>query len=144
MASAISTGAAATSLVSALVGGEGHDDHHALAGIALAAGAAEMVLLGGYVATSGQAVKPLLEGERRKLLTGTIISLALAGALEIAGLRSRRHERLLSVLAGVAGLAGGAMLRWGVVRAGRASAADREGTLEAMKPTGKRPGWGLR
>jgi formate-dependent nitrite reductase membrane component NrfD len=142
MASSISTGAAATSLVSGLVGHEGEGDHHALAGIGLAAGAVEMALLGGYVATTGKAAKPLLEGERRALLAGTVISLALASLLEIAGLRSRRHGRLLSVLAGVAGLAGGAMLRWGVVRAGRASAADREGTLEAMKPTGKRPGWG--
>jgi formate-dependent nitrite reductase membrane component NrfD len=144
MASSISSGAAATSLASALVGHEGEDDHQALAEIGLAAGAIEMVLLGGYVATSGKAAKPLLEGERRVLLAGTVISLALASVLEIAGLRSQRHERLLSVLTGVAGLASGAMLRWGVVRAGRASAADREGTLEAMKPTDKRPGWGPR
>ncbi|HEX9991017.1 MAG TPA: NrfD/PsrC family molybdoenzyme membrane anchor subunit [Chloroflexia bacterium] len=144
MASSISTGAAATGLVSALVGHEGEDDHQPLAGIGLAAGAVEMALLGGYVATSGNAAKPLLEGERRVLLAGTLISLALAALFELVGLRSRRHGRLLSVLAGMAGLTGGAMLRWGVVRAGRASAADREGTLEAMKPTAKRPGWGPR
>jgi hypothetical protein len=50
-------------------------------------------------------------------------------------------KRLSRVAAGAA-LLGSALLRWGIVQAGHASAKDREGQLEAMKPTSRVPGWG--
>lgn len=144
--SALSTGTAAVSLVSALrgvKGREGHADHKALAQLGIVCGTTELALLGGYVATSGGAAKPLLEGERRALIVGAAASLLAAAALDLLSLNAKRSHPVLGVLAGMAGLAGGAMLRWGVVRAGRASAADREGTLQAMKPREKNLGWGV-
>ncbi len=143
MASAMSTGAAAVHLTSLVTEREvNSDDGRALTRIGLVSGATELALLGGYVATSGQAVKPLLQGETGRLLVGAAAALVAAAILDLGSLRSRRQTRGLSVVAGVATLAAGAMLRWGVVRAGKASADDREGTLEAMKPRKGSPGWG--
>jgi formate-dependent nitrite reductase membrane component NrfD len=141
MSSSISTGAAATHLAGLLSAREHGDDSRALSAIGLASGATEIALLGGYLATSGPAAKPLLKGESGGLLIGATVGLLLAAALEITSLRSRRHDPVMSAVAGAATLAAGAMLRWAIVRAGRASADDREGTLEAMKPRKGSPGW---
>lgn len=143
MASAMSTGAATVHLTSIVAKTEDSSDSgRALTVIGLTSGATELVLLGGYVATSGQAAKPLLQGETGILLAGVTAALVVAAVLDLASLRSGHQGRGLSAFAGVATLAAGAMLRWGIVRAGKASADDREGTLEAMKPRKGSPGWG--
>jgi formate-dependent nitrite reductase membrane component NrfD len=141
MSSSISTGAAATHLVCLASGRDVEADTRALSAIGIASGATEAVLLGGYIATSGAAAKPLLKGESGALLLGAAMGLLLAAALEIASLRSRRHNPAISAVAGATTLAAGAMLRWAIVRAGRASADDREGTLDATKPRPGSPGW---
>ncbi len=143
MASAMSTGAAAVHLTSLVGKREGDsDDGRALTTIGLVSGATELALFGGYVVTSAQAAKPLLQGESKALLAGATAALVVAAILDLVGLRSRRQKRGLSAIAGLATLAAGGMLRWGVVRAGKVSADDREGTLEAMKPRKGSPGWG--
>ena len=76
------------------------------------------------------------------MMAGAAAGLVAGAALELAGMRATSQQRTLSVAAAAATLAGGALLRWAVVRAGRASAKDREGTLDAMKPSAKAPGWG--
>jgi formate-dependent nitrite reductase membrane component NrfD len=141
MASSMSTGAAAIHLASNFAGRADTGDEHALTLIGAVSGLTEMALLGGYVATSGQAAKPLVRGETGALLAGVTAALTVATALDVVQLGSRRQNKGLSTLAGMATLAAGAMLRWAIVRAGRASADDREGTLGAMKPRKGSPGW---
>jgi hypothetical protein len=103
-------------------------------------GAAETVALAGYAATSGKAVGPLTRGLSGLLMGGATASLVASTALEVAGLVT--GSKRLSQAAAAATLVGGALLRWGVVQAGHASARDREGQLEAMTPTSRAPGWG--
>jgi hypothetical protein len=65
-----------------------------------------------------------------------------AVALDSAAMRAPDRARRLNVIGAIAALIGGACLRWGIVRAGHVSAADREGTLAATKPARNAPGWG--
>jgi hypothetical protein len=141
MASSLSAGASAISLVSAITGREHHADHRALSTLGIAFGVADLALMGGYVATSGEAGMHLREGEAGLLLKSAAVALAAALLLEACGLVVGKNQRLIGALAGALGLAGGAMLRWGVVRAGHKSTADREGTLNAMSPRKGSPGW---
>jgi formate-dependent nitrite reductase membrane component NrfD len=142
MSSSFSTGIAATNLLGALTSRESVEEESELAVLALTASVTEAALLAGYVATTGEAAKPLLGDKSGVLLTGAVGALATAALLEAVSLAIGQHRKNISVLASVASLASGAMLRWAVVRAGRASAADREGTIEAMKPREGAPGWG--
>lgn len=139
--SSLSTGTAAVSLISALGGREGRSDREALTRLGVLLDLSEVALLGGYAATSGASKNTLLGGQHGLLLKGATAALVTATLIEIKGSHVGRHKRLVSVLAAAATLAGGALLRWGVVRAGRASAADRETTLETMKPRQGSPGW---
>lgn len=141
MASSLGTGAAAISLFSAVTGREGPADNSALATLGVAFDAAELALLAGYLATSGDAGKALRTGETGALLAGAASALAVSLLLDAAALGLPKNGRALGGLAGLAGLVSGAVLRWGVVRAGKKSAADREGTLQAMKPRKGSPGW---
>jgi formate-dependent nitrite reductase membrane component NrfD len=142
MSSALTTGAAATALVASMSGREDAEEHHTLASLSLALGTAEIAVLGGYVATSGAAARPLLRGAEGAMLAGAAASLALAALLDLINVRSAKGSRTAGIAANVAALAGGALLRWAIVRAGRVSAADRDGTLEAMRPRAGSPGWG--
>jgi formate-dependent nitrite reductase membrane component NrfD len=139
-ASAFSTGASAVNLLKALIDEEsGHD---VLAPVSLVSGAAELAFLAGYFATSGQAAKPYTEGLPGKLMAGAVAATLISAALRGASLGTRNRGRtLLGALSSITTLAGGALLRWAVVKAGRSSAADREGTLHAMRPRESVPGW---
>ena len=141
MSSSLASGAAATSLACGWSGRESHEEHQALAALGVTLGAAELGLLGGYMATSGDAAKHLTTGPEGALMLGAAAMMATALLLDIAVLVTGKKNKAASTLAGVAALAGGAMLRWAVVRAGRVSSQDREGTLEAMKPRRGSPGW---
>ncbi|HKC74402.1 MAG TPA: hypothetical protein VKF37_09405, partial [Chloroflexota bacterium] len=110
--------------------------------LSLLLSAGEMATLSAYVATSGTAAKPLLTGTNRLLMVGAAASVVASTALEVAGLVTGSTR--LSHAAAAATLVGGALLRWGVVQAGQTSARDRDGQLEAMKPTSRAPGWGPR
>jgi formate-dependent nitrite reductase membrane component NrfD len=141
MSSAINAGLAAVTLSGALSGRGSNAAHRATAPLALLGGGVEIVLLGGYVATSGQTVKPLL-GRREGLeLAGAAALTYAAVGLELAGMRAERGKLVLSAAAAVATLAGGALLRWGMVFAGIRSAADRETMLKTMASSAKRRGW---
>ncbi len=139
MASAVASGTSAVSLASVATGKDDPAAHAALGTIAIAAGASELALAGGFLATSGDAAKPLLEGGEGRLLLGAALATTAALALEIAGTRS--PNRALTALAATATLAGGAMLRWAVVRAGHRSALDRDANLASMRRTDRNPGW---
>jgi len=146
MASALSTGAAATVLAAALTGEDDPRGQAAVAPFRIAAGCAEIALLGGYLVTSGEAVRPLLKGRELLLLLGAIIGTVAALVLEVrasANTRRSRPTRPASATGAALTLIGGACLRWAIVRAGHVSAADREGTIAATKPSKNAPGWGL-
>lgn len=139
MASAIASGTAAVALAPGPTGQDDATAQAALGTISIAAGASELALAGGFLATSGPAAKPLLKGGEGKLFLGAAIATTTALALEIAGSKSSNHT--LRALAATATLAGGAMLRWAVVRAGHTSALDRDANLESMRVTADNPGW---
>jgi formate-dependent nitrite reductase membrane component NrfD len=142
MASSFSTGAAATSLAGLLTGRhESHTEHNEFALLGMVSGITELAVLGGYVATSGEASIPLTEGDQKPLFAGAVAALTTSLVLEAVSLALGDRGKGPSIAAAVSALAGGAMLRWSIVKAGRASANDREGTLEAMKSTPKRQGW---
>lgn len=144
MASAIASGAAAVSLASTLARRDTPAEHRALATIGVAAGATEIALTGGYLATTGEVAGPLRTGPHGALLHGALAGTALAIALEVTGLRAASHKRqaLFGALAAGAALAGGAMLRLAVVRAGHDSAVNRDDNLISMQQTARNPGWG--
>ncbi|HEU0114449.1 MAG TPA: NrfD/PsrC family molybdoenzyme membrane anchor subunit [Thermomicrobiales bacterium] len=142
MSSAIASGTAAVSLASILSGRDAPAEHAALASIGMVAGAAELGLMGGYLASSGKAAAPLRQGADGALLLGAATTTTTALALDIVGMRGNAWQRVGKALAASAALAGGAMLRWAVVRAGRASAGDRDANLEAMRPSAQNRGWG--
>jgi formate-dependent nitrite reductase membrane component NrfD len=142
MASSLSTGGAAVGLAEAAFGGEERASE-ALTPLNLAFGAADLALVGAYVATSGAARKTLLRGKTRLLLLGATAATATGIALDLAARNGAGNGRLLRGLAAAATLTGGAFLRWGVVGAGQVSASDRETTLEAASPSKAAPGWGV-
>jgi formate-dependent nitrite reductase membrane component NrfD len=142
MSSAFSSGIAATSLVSEITRRDSGEHEIGLAEIGLASSLTEAALLAGYVATTGPAAKPLLTGGQGLHLAAATACILAAAVLEAASLAGERRRRGASMVAALASLAGAAFLRWGVVRAGRASADDREGTLKAMQPREGNPGWG--
>jgi len=141
MSSSFSTGIAATNLLGTIMKRESDEEEADLGVLGLTAGITEAALLVGYVATTGEAAGPLLKGQPGLLLKGAIAGLIVATILEAASLAAPKQRKAFSATASVAALASGALLRWAVVRAGRASAADREGTIEAMKPRKGSPGW---
>jgi len=141
MASAMSTGSAAVTLVSALSGRAEPDEHRVLAPYNLALGLTETALLAGYHLTTGQWARPLLRG-RLGLLTAVATTGTVGGvALEAVSLRSEANRGLLTRLASGLTLVGGAALRWSMVFAGHASSQDREGTIAAMERSVQDPGW---
>lgn len=144
MASSVSTGTAAVSLVGAATGREDPSEPRQLAAFELTVAATEASLLAGYLLTSGRAARPLLRGRHRYLLAGAAGALLLATLLQVVSLFGgpRGRGRAATLTASGATLAAGAMLRWAIVWAGRASADDREGTLAAMSPSADAPGWG--
>jgi formate-dependent nitrite reductase membrane component NrfD len=141
MASAIGAGTAATSLAGAVGGRLEAPAEEALATIGVCTGVVELGLTAGYLATSGPAAAALLEGEGL-VLTAVAVALTAGGVvLEASSSRGGWTGRVLTALASLATLAGGAVLRWSVVRAGRASAADRETLLELQRRSPDVPGW---
>ncbi len=142
MASALNTGVAATVAAAILTGNDDPRDHAALGPFTIALGCSEIALLAGYVATSGRAARSLLHGREGFLLAGAVAASVVAVALDGAAMRAPAHSRRFNLVGAIAALVGGACLRWGVVRAGHVSAADREQTLDATKPSREAPGWG--
>ena len=142
MASALNTGAAATVAATALMGSDDPGDQTPLGPFTVAAGGSELALLAGYLTTSGRAARPLLHGRDALLLAGAVAGSVIGVAFDLAAMRAPAQARLLNGIGAVAALVGGACLRWAVVRAGHVSAADREGTIAATKPSREAPGWG--
>lgn len=135
------SGVAATSLVGNITERMTGEEYANLSALGAVSGVTEAAFLAGYVATAGEGQKHLMSGVAGKLLAGAAACLAASTMIEAVSLATGKHSKMASGAASVAALAGGALLRWAVVKAGKASAADREGTLRAMSPREGSPGW---
>jgi formate-dependent nitrite reductase membrane component NrfD len=141
MSSAFVTGIAATALAGQVAGYMDEEESGKLATLGMVAGVTEGVMLAGYVATSGTSRKHLFSGVAGKTMAGAVACLVAATAVEAVCVVAGKHDKRASSAASVAALVGGALLRWGVMKAGHASAGDREGALEAMESREGSPGW---
>ncbi len=139
MASALNTGVAATVAAASLTGNDA--DHALLGPFNIAIGCTELALFAGFLATSGRAARSLMHGREASLLAGAVAGSIAALALDSAAMRAPAHAGRLNLAGAIAALIGGACLRWGMVRAGHVSAADREETLAATEPSREAPGW---
>src|SRR5579871_2393939 len=107
MTSALSTGVAATSLATSVLGREEPEDHQALVAIEQTIGVAELALQAGYLATSGEAVRPLLRGRFGLMLAGSTAGSVVAVALlEMSTDRDARGTTLRRVAAALTLVAG--------------------------------------
>ena len=139
MASSISTGTAAVEVAHVVTSGRAHEKSP-VAVIRLVSDVATLAAFVAYIKSSGPAGRSLWKAGNGFLNKASLASLALAivGGSIGAEQRTKRAARLT---AAAAALAGGALLRWGIVGAGRTSSQDREETIEAMRSTPERPGW---
>lgn len=142
MVSSLSTGSAAVSLASTITGRDSEVAHEALSPLTIAVGSTELATTAAYIVTSGPAAKHLVTGKAAMLIRGATILTAAGIVLEVVSSKSPGNRKLLSGLAAAATLAGGALLRWGIVNAGHESGRDREGQLKAASPSPQAPGWG--
>jgi len=96
----------------------------------------EAGMLATYVATAGEAARPLTKGRyRRHFWIGAVA----AGMIAPIVLRSNR--RLVKTTRSVLTLLGGLALKWSLTHAGRESAVDIHTTHQATSPTSRNPGW---
>jgi formate-dependent nitrite reductase membrane component NrfD len=140
MASAMSNGTAAVSMVASITG-ESAVERDALAAMSISSGLADLALLGLYLKTSGTAARPLFEGRSLAVTSGGAAATASAVVLEAIAGRLPSRARSVTRLAAICTLLGGAALRFGVVHGGCMSAADRNETLRTMTPSERAPGW---
>jgi formate-dependent nitrite reductase membrane component NrfD len=140
MASSMSTGAAAVSLAGSIAG-ESQTERDALATISTGSGLVELLLLALYLLTSGRAAKPLLEDGAFGVTVGGAAATGGAVVLEALARRLPVGAGLLTRVAAICTLAGGAALRFSVVHAGHPSANDRDETLRTMAASEQAPGW---
>lgn len=137
-ASAVATGAAATSLALSLTAKDGGTpaSHRALEKVDTAAHAVEAACLAGFMKEAGPKADTLRHGKMRKWHVATIAGLVLSELLKLLPL-PRRLRRLAGGLSALASLAGGFALRWGIVHGGPEAANDPHTARLASRPQGK-------
>jgi formate-dependent nitrite reductase membrane component NrfD len=134
-ASAVGTGAAATSLALALEGASPDSpSQRALEQIDTAAHAAEAITLAGYLNKAGPLAKPLTTGRMRHHLWFSGASLVVAELLKHLPF-PRKLRRWTTPLASLLGLASGFSLRWAIVHAGKDSGNDPHAARKASRPS---------
>lgn len=134
LASAISSGCAATALALHASNGDEHDGE-ALTVIDTAASLTKAALLAAWVISLGDVSGPVVAGPRGRIVREGCI---LAGvvtplAIEAATSNSSRWRRAGRIVAATLSLAGTLALRYAVVSGGRASAADPRATFSVTR-----------
>ncbi len=138
--SSVATGAAALELTTAFGGMYTKATGNSLSSIRLVADASALMAYAAYVRTSGRAARPLWTGEQRILNMASLATLGLS--IAVGAIDTKRDLGTpVRILGALCGLASGGLMRWAIVRAGRVSALDRQGALDAMRATEERPGW---
>ncbi|GAC1482106.1 MAG: polysulfide reductase NrfD [Candidatus Dormibacteria bacterium] len=131
-ASAFSSGSSALSLMAA-ARRVPDSTLHRLALVESGTSAAELALVAGYIAQSGQAGKPLTSGRLAKPFWVGAVGIGAALPLLLHRLARRQSGgrlRLLSMIASMAAISGSLALRWTVFEAGRDSAKDQAASFE--------------
>jgi formate-dependent nitrite reductase membrane component NrfD len=132
LSSAIAVACAAISLVLALLPGRRHGALGRLHRAETAASMLELAVTAAIHLNSGAIGRPLSEGRLGRLnLVGSIgVGIALPMALHAVGPALRLPHRLVVILASIATLIGGFIVKYAVVLAGHASADDPAATFE--------------
>jgi formate-dependent nitrite reductase membrane component NrfD len=141
-----SMSSATAALVLAISGGREYDAHseRTLRNLETITGLCETAVLALYLRSCGKAAEPLTRGRHAKRFwiaaVGAGIGVPLAfRTVEAAA--DKRPGRLAGITATLLTLAGGLMLKWVVVHAGRDSADDPAAAREATQPSHTAPGW---
>jgi formate-dependent nitrite reductase membrane component NrfD len=133
-ASAIGTGAAATSLAIDLTGGaEDSHSQRVLEKIDTAAHIAEVACMAGFLKQAGEKAQPLTKGKHRKHMM--VAAGCLAGAEVIRHLPLQgRAKKLARMTSSLLTLGSGFALRWAMVQAGHDAANDPRLARIASRP----------
>ena len=125
ISSAVSTGAAAISAALTLTGHDDHDTMAALEEVEAAALVSEIGLLAAQGVHAGRLAHPLLSGKYSTLFVpGVLLGMIAPLLAQLNGLRRGRRTRLGRLITSVLVLAGGLMLRYTLIYAGKHSADD--------------------
>jgi formate-dependent nitrite reductase membrane component NrfD len=130
-AGAVANGTGAVSLAPRVR--ESEEATHVLRTVHTVAHVAEALTAAGFLAAAGSLAKPLTAGEASVPFWGSALTIVGAEVLKALPL-PKRGRQLASLAASILGLVGGYALRWSLVRAGRASAADPEAARQATRP----------
>jgi formate-dependent nitrite reductase membrane component NrfD len=132
LCSALAAACAAISLVLALLPGRRDAPLRRLQRAEMLAAGGELLLLGAMHVHSGDLGKPLHEGRLGRLhLTGSLgLGIVVPTMLHLVGVRLGVPHRLATVLASIASLTGGFIVKCAVVMAGHVSADDPAATFE--------------
>jgi formate-dependent nitrite reductase membrane component NrfD len=132
LSSAVAVACAAISLVLALLPGRRHGALERLHRAETVAAAAELLAVAAVHLNSGNIGRPLAEGRLGRLhLAGSVgLGIGFPIVLHVVGPALRLPFRLVVVLASVASLVGGFVMKYAVVMAGHASADDPAATFE--------------
>jgi formate-dependent nitrite reductase membrane component NrfD len=110
---------------------------HRMEGVAKAA---ESVAMAAYVATTGEAARPLMKGRYSTMFR--IGAFAVGVALPAFITFSRKKPgRAATVISGALSIAGAAALKWAIVHAGRDAVEDAALNREATRADKAHPGW---
>jgi len=132
LSSALAVSSAAISLILALLPGQRHTALDRLRRAETVASMAEMFCVAAVHLNSGPLGKPLVEGRLGRLhLAGSVgLGILLPFALHAVATRLRLPHRPVVILASLASLTGGFIMKYAVVMAGHASADDPAATFE--------------
>lgn len=132
LSSALAVACAAISLILALLPGQRHDALERLRRADTMASMAELCCVVAVHLNSGPLGKPLAEGHLGRLhLAGSVgVGIVLPLVLHALGQMLRLPHRLVVILASLASIVGGFIMKYAVVMAGHASADDPAATFE--------------
>jgi formate-dependent nitrite reductase membrane component NrfD len=133
LSSALTSGAAATAAVMAVLGDCDNTGENAVHCLETVCSLAEGALLVGWISALGTTAKPITEGRLGALVAHGIGGAGVALPLLVAALRHQRprgQRRAATLIAAALTLAGGLALRYVVVEGGRHSADDAGATFE--------------
>ena len=100
---------------------------------------AKSVAMAAYVATTGDAARPLIKGRYSTMFR--IGACALGIALPALITFRRKPGRAATVISGALSIAGAAALKWAIVHAGRDAADDARLNREWTRADAAHPGW---